>query len=131
MSINRNRPALVAVGLSLAFGAHAASMFDFDVWMRAIDNRSVSVQKHIAARNHDAAIADARELERLYERMERYFERDYPAEDATKISREGKLLAASIPGAMQRTAYEEAALAARDIARACNDCHDPYKPFPK
>lgn len=109
--------------------SRAASQFEFSVWMRAIDQRSVSVQKHIAARNLDPARADARELERLYELMERYFQHDYPAEDAVKVSRDGKQQAAFIPTALDRNAYDEAAKAAREIALACNDCHDPYKPF--
>lgn len=124
------RCVVVALSAALLTGsAVAASVFDFDVWMRAIDQRSVSVQKRIAAGEHAAAADDARELERLYALMETYFQRDYPADDAVQVSRDGRRLAASIPAALQRTAYEEAATAARDIARACNDCHDPYKPF--
>jgi hypothetical protein len=117
------------LALLLALPARSASVFEFDVWMRAIDQRSVSVQRHIEARRLDAATADARELERLYGLMERYFIDDYAARDGAQISQDGRLLAALIPGALQRGDFDAAARAARDIALACNDCHDPYKPF--
>jgi hypothetical protein len=42
--------------------SRAATQLQFDVWMRDIDRRSVSVQKHIAARRLDEAGVDAREL---------------------------------------------------------------------
>lgn len=109
--------------------AQAASLFDFSVWMRGIDNRSVSVQRHIAARNVDAARTDARELERLYALMEDWFVRDGHSHDAVQISREGKELAAAILPAIERQEFDRAASAALTIARACNDCHDVYKPF--
>ena len=115
--------------LLLAAPARSASLFDFEVWMRAIDQRSVSVQRHIEARRLDAATADARELERLYGLMERYFVEDYAARDGAQISQDGRLLAALIPGALERSDFGAAARAARDIALACNDCHDLYKPF--
>lgn len=119
----------VAVLLLHAAPAHAASAFDFDVWMRAIDQRSVSVQKHIAAQRVAEAEADARELGRLYGLMERYFAADYPAEDGERISREGRELAESAAAALAAADFEAAARSTRSIALACNDCHDQHKPF--
>ena len=37
--------ALVTLAAAALTGARAASVLDFDVWMRAIDQRSVAVQK--------------------------------------------------------------------------------------
>jgi hypothetical protein len=118
---------LLALGAPLAQGA---SRLDFGVWMRAIDNRSVSVQQHLRAGRHDAALADARALEQLYADMARYFEQDYPAADAVAISRDGQAQASTIARALAATDLTGAQQAARAIALACNDCHDPYKPFP-
>lgn len=123
------RKLLLAV-LFVAPLTHAASRLDFDIWMRAIDKKSVSVQKHLAAGRHDDAKADALALEKLYADMAAYFERDYPAADAVAISRDGERHAAAIPTALTQGDPTAAAQAARAIALACNDCHDPYKPFP-
>jgi len=121
--------AALAFAAGLATAARAASVLDFDVWMRAIDKRSVDVQKNIDARRTDAAAADAQELARLYALMEAYFVDDGQAPDAVELSRSGKALAAAIPTALAAQDYAGASRAAVDLAHACNDCHDVHKPF--
>ncbi len=124
--------AVAAVSLCttiVATRAHAASILDFDVWMRAIDKHSVDVQKNIDARRTDAAVADARELARLYGLMETYFVDDGHAEDAVTMSRSGKEFATAIPDALAAQDYAAASKAAVELSHACNDCHDVHKPF--
>ena len=133
-STPRARATLAAVAaLAFATGvvtvARAASVFDFDVWMRSIDKHSVDVQKNIAAGRTDAAIADAQELARLYGLMEAYFVDDGHAPDAVTMSQSGKALAAAIPAALAAKDVDGAARSALDLAHACNDCHDVHKPF--
>lgn len=121
---------LAFVALLVTPLTQAASRHDLNVWMRAIDAKTVTVQKHLAAGRNDAAIADAQALQKLYADMALYFERDYPAADAVGFSRDGEKLAASIPGHVAQGDTTAAAQAARAISLACNDCHDPYKPLP-
>ena len=121
--------ALVALCAIAITAARAASVLDFDVWMRAIDKRSVDVQKNIEAHRSEAAIADAREIERLYGLMETYFVDDGHAPDAVTLSRSGRTLAANIPPAIAAQDFDGAAKAALEISHACNDCHDNHKPF--
>ena len=109
--------------------ARAASVLDFDVWMRAIDKHSVDVQKNIDARKTEAAVADAQELTRLYGLMETYFVDDGHTADAVEMSRTGKTFAAAIAPALAARDYDAAAKAALDLSHACNDCHDVHKPF--
>jgi hypothetical protein len=108
--------------------AMGASLFDFGVWMRDIDQRSVSVQRHLARRDADAARADARRIEQLYAQMETFYSQEGRPREAAEISREGKELATGIPAALDARDFEAAAAAALRIARACNDCHDYHKP---
>ncbi len=119
----------VALSAVVLTAARAASVLDFDVWMRAIDKRSVDVQKNIEARKSEAAVADAREIERLYGLMETYFADDGHAPDAVTLSQSGKALAAGIPAAIAAQDFDGAAKAALEISHACNDCHDVHKPF--
>jgi hypothetical protein len=121
--------ALVTLTAAALTGARAASMLDFDVWMRAIDKHSVEVQKNIAAGKPEAAIADANELARLYALMEAYFVDDGHAADAVTMSRSGKALAAAIPTALAARDFDGASKAAVELSHACNDCHDVHKPF--
>ncbi|MFL6629547.1 MAG: hypothetical protein ACJ8G1_24140 [Vitreoscilla sp.] len=121
--------AALALLATAATVARAASVLDFDIWMRAIDKRSVEVQRNIDARRNDAAVADAQELARLYGLMETYFVDDGHFADAVEMSRSGKALASAIPGALAAQDYDKASRAALDLAHACNDCHDVHKPF--
>ncbi len=121
--------ALVALAAVAATAARAASIFDFDVWMRAIDRHSVEVQKNIDARKTEAAVADAQELARLYGLMEAFFVADGHTADAVEMSRSGKAFADAIPTALAAKDYDAAAKAALDLSHACNDCHDVHKPF--
>ena len=122
--------ALVTLGAAAAVtAARAASVLDFDVWMRAIDKRSVDVQKNIDARRTDAAIADAQELARLYGLMETYFVADGHTQDAVTMSQDGKALASAIPVALAAQDFATASKSALDLSRSCNDCHDAHKPF--
>ena len=123
-------PMLALLALSITPLTQAASRHDFNVWMRAIDKASVSVQKHIAAGRTEQAIADAQALRKLYADMAVYFERDYPAADAVAISRDGEKHAAAIPTHLAAGDPTAAVQEARAISLACNDCHDPYKPLP-
>ncbi len=130
----RKRATLAAVALATLAttaltAARAASVFDFDVWMREIDKRSVDVQKNIDARKTDAAIADAQALARLYGLMETYFVADGHRPDAVTMSRDGKALASAIPTALSAQDFEAASKSALELARSCNDCHDVHKPF--
>jgi hypothetical protein len=120
---------LVTLAALAATVARAASMLDFDVWMRAIDKHSVDVQKNIAAGRNDAAAADAQELARLYGLMAAYFVDDGHAPDAVALSRNGQALAAAIPAALAASDVDGAARSALALAHACNDCHDNHKPF--
>jgi hypothetical protein len=106
----------------------AASLFDFSVWMRDIDQRSVSVQRHLARGDAEAARADARRIEQLYTWMETFYTQEGRPREAVEISREGKELASGIPAALDARDFDAAAAAALRIARACNDCHDYHKP---
>ena len=133
-STPRARATLAAIVLSTLSAtaitaARAASVFDFDVWMREIDKRSVDVQKNIDARRTDAAIADAQELARLYGLMETYFVADGHTQDAVTMSQDGKALASAIPVALAAQDFATASKSALDLSRSCNDCHDSHKPF--
>ena len=121
---------LISIALLVAPLCQAASKLDLGIWMRAIDRKSVSVQKALVAGRHDEAAADAQALQKLYADMTAFFEKDYPAADAVGFSREGERHAEAITTALAAGDVTAARGAARAIALACNDCHDPYKPLP-
>src|SRR3954471_17390825 len=98
----RIRAARVAAGaLALALSPLLSSMlwahsvFDLDDWMQRIDDGNQDLQRNIAARNPDAALERARELEQLYGLMEKFFSDRGGSETAVRISRAGRAHAAA------------------------------------
>ena len=110
----------------IAFGQ---SVLDFDEWMQSIDRTSQSVQRNLAAGDANAASADAREIGELYGSMEAYFSRKDNADNAVKLSREGRELAATVVRSVAAKDFAAASKAAVSIARACRSCHSEYKPL--
>lgn len=121
------KAALLAIGAALAAQAgFAQSILEFDVWMQKIDLRSQSILRNLARKDIDASLADARELGRLYQQMEVFYEKTGDADDAVLASYLGKELAAEAATAIGRQDFDAAAVAAGDIARDCRNCHVRY-----
>lgn len=119
---------LAAPGAAAAATATATAL-DFDVWMQHIDRRSQSVFGHLARGDRAASAADARELERLYRLMERYYEAEDNAEDAVISSWEGRERAAQAALAAEQGDFTTAREAVLWIARDCQNCHLKFKPI--
>jgi hypothetical protein len=123
----------IALGVLAVFAAgqiaFGQSVLDFDDWMQRIDRRSQSVQRNLSAGDVTAASADAREIGELYGSMEAYFSRKGNADNAVKLSREGRELAAVVVRSAAAKDLAAASKAAVSIARACRSCHLNYKPL--
>ncbi|HEU5135916.1 MAG TPA: hypothetical protein VFU13_12275 [Steroidobacteraceae bacterium] len=119
----------VAVLAALSFGAAAQNLLDFDDWMQRIDDGSQDLQRHIAARDRQAAHGAAREIEELYALMEKFFEKRGNAEDAVRWSREGREFASRAQADLTAHRFTSARRNALAIAHGCRDCHFNYKPL--
>jgi len=127
----RQRVRLVAFALlaALSFGVAAQNLLDFDDWMQRIEDGSLDLQRHIAARDPQAARGAARELEELYGLMQQFFEKRGDADDAVRWSREGREFAVRAQADLAAARYASARRNALAIAHACRDCHFIYKPL--
>jgi hypothetical protein len=113
----------------LSFTAGAHNIFDFDDWMQRIDDGSQDLQRHITARDREAAIATAREMEELYGLMEKFFSQRDHADDAVRWSREGREYASQALRDLAAQRFTAARRSALAIAHGCRDCHFNYKPL--
>jgi len=127
----RVRVPLVAfmVMAALSFGVAAQNLLDFDDWMQRIEDGSLDLQRHIAARDPQAASGAAREIEELYGLMQKFFEKRGDADDAVRWSREGRDFAVRAQADIAAGRYVSARRNALAIAHACRDCHFIYKPL--
>lgn len=109
--------------------AASQSILQFDSWMQKVDRRSQSIQRNLAVRDSAAALADAREIGKLYRLMEDYFTQRGDAVDAVKLASDGATLADAVARSLQGNDFTTAFVSATSIARACRDCHIKYKPL--
>lgn len=123
------RIALAAVLAAPCAVASAHSIFDFDDWMQRIEESSQDLQRHIDARRPEAAVDRAREIEQLYGLMQEFFERRGEADDAVRMSREGREFAVRVQGDLARQRFAAAKGNALKIAHGCRGCHIQYKPL--
>ena len=107
----------------------AHSVFDLDEWMDRIDDGNQDLQRHIAARDRDAALARAKELEELYGLMGQFFADRGQSDSAVRISREGRAQAAAAVRHLNAGQFNAARERALEIAHGCRGCHIEYKPL--
>jgi hypothetical protein len=125
----RVRLVAFAVLTSLSFGVAAQNLLDFDDWMQRIEDGSLDLQRHIAARDPKAASVAARDMEELYGLMEKFFEKRGNADDAVRWSREGRESAVRAQADLAASRFASARRNALAIAHGCRDCHFNYKPL--
>jgi len=113
----------------LSFAAVGQNLLDFDDWMQRIDDGSQDLQRHIAARDPQAASRAAHEIEDLYGLMEKFFEKRGNADDAVRWSREGREFAVRAQADIAARRFASARRHALAIAHGCRDCHFNYKPL--
>ena len=123
---------ILVLGLCASLGAGGAvaqTSLDFDVWMQKIDRHSQSILLHLKRQDASAAVADARELERLYRLMERFYEARGDVDDTVLASYDGRERAAAVVKQVEQGDYTSAFESAAGIARDCRNCHDRFKPL--
>jgi len=130
-SARRHVRSMICVTLlaALSYGVAAQNLLDFDDWMQRIEDGSLDLQRHIAAREPEAATGAAREMEELYGLMEKFFEKRGSADDAVRWSRESREFAIQAQADIAAGRFVSARRNALAIAHGCRDCHFNYKPL--
>lgn len=120
----------LAVSAALALSsATAASIFEFDRWMQQVEKRALSLQKSLDRGDAGTAIADAREIERLYRNMEEYFLLSGDAASAVELSKKGRQNAIDIAARTATNDTNGARSLIKGLMEDCRTCHREYKPL--
>ena len=109
--------------------AGAASIFEFDRWMQLVEKRALSLQKSLDRSDANTAIADAREIERLYRNMEEYFVLSGDAASAVELSKKGWRDAVDIAARTATNDTDGARSLIKGMMEDCRTCHREYKPL--
>jgi hypothetical protein len=126
------RKIITAVGIQTALAAGivlAQSQDDFDAWMRTIDEKNQSVQRNIAAKDSDAASADAKTLEETFKLVEGFWAKRGNAPDAVELSKKAEAQAAEVVKSATAKDYDAASTLSINIAQTCTACHRLYRPL--
>ena len=119
----------MAAGIVLAQSVLAQSVDDFDAWMQTIDQKSQSLQSNIAAKNTEAATADARTLQETFRLVEGFWVKRGNAPDAVDLSQKAQQNAADVAKLAAAKDYDAASTQAIRIAETCTACHRLYRPL--
>jgi hypothetical protein len=122
----------MVVGIQMALAAGmvlAQSQDDFDAWMRTIDEKNQSVQRNIAAKDADAATADAKALQETFKLVEGFWAKRGNAQDAVELSQKAQQQAAEVVKSATAKDYDAASTKSINIAQTCTACHRLYRPL--
>jgi hypothetical protein len=126
------RKIIMVVGIQTALAAGivlAQSQDDFDAWMRTIDEKNQSVQRNIAAKDADAATADAKALQETFKLVEGFWAKRGNAPEAIELSQKAQQQAAEVVKSATARDYDAASTKSINIAQTCTACHRLYRPL--
>jgi len=126
------RKIIIVGGIHIALAAGillAQSQDDFDAWMRTIDEKNQSVQRNIAAKDTDAATADAKTLQETFKLVEGFWAKRGNAPEAVELSQKAQQQAAEVVKSTTAKDYDAASTQSINIAQTCTACHRLYRPL--
>jgi len=114
--------------LLLAAGAAWSAETEMDTdWMKAIEDANKNLASDIALKNTKSAVADAKELEELFIKVDGFFSDKGDAHEAVALSKKSLELTHAISSAVSAGDFDAATESATTLSRTCRSCHTFYK----
>lgn len=114
--------------LLLTAGAALAADSEMDTdWMRAIEDANKALSSDIALKNTKGALADTKELEDMFVKVEGYFNAKGEAHEAVDLSQKSLTLTREIAKSVTAGDFDSATGSATTLSRTCRSCHTFYK----
>lgn len=120
---------LIKIGIPLllisALALPAQENESLEAWMKAT-GASMGVLRKLEKKTGPEAVANAEKIGGIYENMINFW-RQRNAEDAVKLSTEGKAAAVELASAAHGDDADKAAAAFTRIGGTCKPCHDAHR----
>lgn len=120
---------LIKIGIPLllisALALPAQENENLEAWMKAT-GASMGVLRKLEKKTGPEAVANAEKIGGIYENMINFW-RQRNAEDAVKLSTEGKAAAVELASAAHGDDADKAAAAFTRIGGTCKPCHDAHR----
>lgn len=118
---------LLAAGFLLSAGV-TANEGDLDTdLMQSIEDTNKSLSSNIALKDGHAAVADSKELNAMFVKVQAYFEQKGGANDAVDLARKSRDLTDNIVASVGHGDFDAATESATTLSRTCRTCHTFYK----
>ncbi len=115
--------AVVAVaGIALA-----QSDSDYQGWMKSNAATMGSLNKNIAAKNGEAAAADAAKLQSNFEQIENFWKARGGADDAVNFAMKGHMAAGAVAKDASAGNFDQAAANVKMMQANCGGCHMAHR----
>jgi hypothetical protein len=113
--------------LALAGGVCLAAVeMDVDL-MQTIEDTNKELASHIALKESKEAIADAKSLTAMFDKVEAHFVQKGDAANAVDLSKKSKDLTIAIVNSVSANDFDKATDSATTLSRTCRACHTFYK----
>lgn len=118
---------LTLITAAVAFNAGSAEPEMGMDLMQNIEDTNKSLSSNIALANKQAAGDDARELTRMFQEVETFFEHKGDAKNAVDLAKQSRELSADIVQLVATGKFDVATDKATTLSRTCRTCHTFYK----
>jgi hypothetical protein len=117
----------VAIAAAILGGALVAQTdTEYQGWMKQVGATNGKLKGDIAAKNADAATADAKTLEGTFKQVADFWGKRND-KDAANIAMQAQTAAAAIPAAVAAGNFDLAAMNAQTIGGTCAGCHMAHR----
>ena len=118
---------LTLITAAIAFNAGSAEPEMGMDLMQNIEDANKSLSSNIALANKQAAGDDAKELTRMFQEVETFFEHKGDAKNAVDLAKQSRELSAEIVQLVAAGKFDAATDKATTLSRTCRTCHTFYK----
>ncbi len=123
--MKRNLPFIICLTV-LAFGVFAQSDADYQKWMKTVGATSGSLRKNLAAKNGEAASADAKKLQEVFAQVHDFWQMKH-VEDAMMFAMDARDGYREIAAQTAAGKFDDVPATLQKVSATCGGCHTAHR----
>ena len=126
-SSSLKRILLFAAGVTVfAVALLAQDEADYQKWMKTVGTTSGSLRKNLDAKNGEAASADARKLQEVFDQVHDFWHKKN-VDDAMKLAMDARDRFGEVAGQASAGKFDEASATFKKATADCGACHTAHR----
>ena len=110
----------------LAFAVHAQDEAEYQKWMKTVGATSGSLRKNLDAKNGEAAAADARKLQDVFDQLHEFWQKRN-SDDAMKFAMDARDGFHEVAELASAGKFDDASAALKKTSTNCGGCHTAHR----